>query len=142
MLIYKLTHIEAQVASFFRLWNSFNSTRRLNEKERHKTINTNSFVNINNNTAPFVSITWHLKEPLGCVVFSHCPTNNSYNKCINACSLPCSCFLAAFWHIAEGNWETKDSYVTIYVNKAKVYIFPLRKIFDYIFTRVIERVII
>ena len=30
-----------------------------------------------NNTAPFVSITWHQKEPLGCVVYSHCPTNDA-----------------------------------------------------------------
>ena len=28
---------------------------------------------INNNTAPFVSIIWHHKEPLGCVIYSHCP---------------------------------------------------------------------
>ena len=34
------------------------------------------FMNISNNTAPFVSIKWHQKEPLGCVVYSHCPTND------------------------------------------------------------------
>ena len=34
-------------------------------------------MNINNVTAPFVSITWHQKEPLGCGVYSHCPTNDS-----------------------------------------------------------------
>ena len=42
------------------------------------------------NTATFVSITWHQKEPLGCAVYSHCPTNDSYNKCIPCCCLPCS----------------------------------------------------
>ena len=39
---------------------------------------------------PFASITWHQKEPLGCVVYSHCPTNDSYNKCKHCCCLPCS----------------------------------------------------
>ena len=38
-----------------------------------------------NNTAPFVAITWHQKEPLDCAVYSHCPTNDSYNKCIEGC---------------------------------------------------------
>ena len=30
------------------------------------------------------------KEPLGCVVYSHCPTNDSYNICIHSCCLPCN----------------------------------------------------
>ena len=47
-------------------------------------------MNINNNTTPFISITWHQKEPLGCFVFSHCSTNDSYNKCIHSCCLPCN----------------------------------------------------
>ena len=33
----------------------------LNENERYQTINANSFVNINNNNAPFVSIKRHKK---------------------------------------------------------------------------------
>ena len=37
----------------------------------------NLFKSITNDIAPFVSITWHQKEPLGCVVYSHCPTNDS-----------------------------------------------------------------
>ena len=44
-------------------------------------------MNINNNTAPFVSITWHQKDPLGCVVNSHGGTNDSYNKCIHGSCL-------------------------------------------------------
>ena len=36
------------------------------------------FFNINNNTAPSVSITWHKREPLGCAVYSLCPTCDSY----------------------------------------------------------------
>ena len=52
--------------------------------------NTNLFKSTTNNIAPFVSITWHQKEPLGCVVYSHCPTNDSYNKCIHCCCLPCN----------------------------------------------------
>ena len=43
-----------------------------------------------NNTAPFASITSHQMEPLGCVVYSHCPTNDSDNKCICCCCLPCN----------------------------------------------------
>ena len=39
----------------------------------------------NNNTAPFVSVTWYEMEPLACVVHSHCPTNDSGNKCIHSC---------------------------------------------------------
>ena len=75
--------------TFLTFCSSFNSTTYLNENERHKT-NTNLFMNINNNTAPFVSITWHQKEPLGCVVYSHCPTNDSYNNSIHSCCLPCN----------------------------------------------------
>ena len=48
------------------------------------------FIYIINNTAPFVSVTWHQKEPLGCVVYWHCPTNDSCNKCIHSCCLPCN----------------------------------------------------
>ena len=50
-------------------------------------------MNINDNTAPFVWITWHQKELLGCVVYSKCLTNYSYNKCIYSCcccGLPCN----------------------------------------------------
>ena len=47
-------------------------------------------MNINNNTSPFVSITWHQKEPLGCVAYSHYPHNDSYGKCIYGCCLPFS----------------------------------------------------
>ena len=75
--------------TLLRFCSSFNSTTYLNENERYKT-NTNLFMNINNNTAPFVSITWHQKEPLGCVVYSHCPTNDSYNNSIHSCCLPCN----------------------------------------------------
>ena len=75
--------------TFLRFCSSFNSITYLNENERYK-INTNLIMNINNTTAPFVSITWLQKEPLGCVVYSHCPTNDSCNKCIHSCCLPCN----------------------------------------------------
>ena len=39
---------------------------------------------------PFVSTYWHEKEPLGCVVYSLCPTNDSYNNSIHSCCLPCN----------------------------------------------------
>ena len=37
---------------------------------------------------PFASRNCHQKEPLGCVVYSHCPTNDSYNSSIHSCCLP------------------------------------------------------
>ena len=57
-----------------------------------KLVYTNLFMNINNNTAPFVSLTWHQKETLGGVVYPHFPTNDSYDKCIYSsyCCLPCN----------------------------------------------------
>ena len=42
-------------------------------------------MNINNNTVSSASITGHEKEPLDCVVHSHCPNNDSYKKCIHIC---------------------------------------------------------
>ena len=39
--------------------------------------NDNNNNNNNNNNTPFVSITWHQNGPLGSVVYSHCPTNDS-----------------------------------------------------------------
>ena len=39
---------------------------------------------------PFTSTNWHQKKPLGCVVHSHCPTNDSYNNSIHSCCLPCN----------------------------------------------------
>ena len=55
-----------------------------------ETINTNSFVNSINNITLFAWITWHQKQHLCCVVYSHCPTNDSYNKDTHGCCLPCS----------------------------------------------------
>ena len=39
---------------------------------------------------PFASANWHQKEPLRCVVYSHCSTNDSYNNSIHSCCLPCN----------------------------------------------------
>ena len=55
--------------------------------------NRNLFININDNTALIIFCinNMHQKEPLGCVVYSHCPTNDSYNKSIHSCWwLPCN----------------------------------------------------
>ena len=86
----EITNTRAEVASLLRLWSSFDCTRYLNENERSKTINENLFVNVSNNIDPFVWIIWHKKEPLGCVVYWHCPTNGSYKKCIHNCCLRCN----------------------------------------------------
>ena len=37
---------------------------------------------------PFASKNWHQKEPFGRVVYSHCPTYDSYNNSIHSCCLP------------------------------------------------------
>ena len=68
---------------------SFNFTMYLNGNERYKT-ETNIFINIINNTAFFVSITSHQNKSLGCLVYLHCPNNDSYNKCVHSCCLPCN----------------------------------------------------
>ena len=48
------------------------------------------FYQNNSCNKPFASTNWHQKEPLGCVVYSHCPTNDSYNNSIPSCCLPCN----------------------------------------------------
>ena len=62
-LSYKVTETEAQVASFLRLWSNFSSKTYQNTNERYKTRNTNSFVNVSNNNATFVSMTWNKRNP-------------------------------------------------------------------------------
>ena len=47
-------------------------------------------MNITNNSVPSVSIRWRQKEILGCVVYSHCPTNDSCSKCKHRCCLTCN----------------------------------------------------
>ena len=81
---------------------------------------------ITNNIAPFVSITWLQKEPLGCVVYSHCPTNDTCNVCIHSCCLPCNYVTKPF-----GTFQRviRSQRVYIYhLDSAKVDIFSLRKI--------------
>ena len=53
-------------------------------------------MDVSNNTSPFVSITRHQKELLGCVVYSNCPTNDSCNKCMHSCCLPCNYVTKSF----------------------------------------------
>ena len=36
------------------------------------------------------------KDPLGCVVYSHYPANNSLKKCIHSCCLPCNYVIKPF----------------------------------------------
>ena len=78
-----------------------------------------------NDIAPFVSTTWHQKEPLGCVVYSHCPTNDSYNICIHSC-LPCNYVTKPFGILQR---VIKSQRVYIYhLDLGKVDIFSLRKV--------------
>ena len=109
--------------TFLRFCSSFNSTTYLKENERYKT-NTNLFMNTSDNTAPFASITWHQKEPLGCVAYSHCPTNDSYNKCIHSCLL-CNYVTKPFGIL---QWVLKSQNVCLSVRHSKSwYLFLLEK---------------
>ena len=93
--------------------------------------NTSLFKTITNNIARFVSITWHQKEPLGCVVYSHHPTNDSYNICIHSCCLPCNYVTKPFGILQR---VMKSQRVYIYhldsteVDSTKVDTFSLRKV--------------
>ena len=83
-------------------------------------------MSITNNITPFVSITWHQKEPLGCVVYSHCPTNDSYNICTHSCCLPCNYVTKPFGILQR---VIKSQRVYIYqLDQAKVNTFSLRKV--------------
>ena len=89
--------------------------------------NYNSFVNIYNNTAPFLSITLHQKEPLDCAVYSHCPTNDSYNICMHSCCLPCN-YVTKLFGILQRVIKSQMMLISPYaLNTSKVDIFPLRK---------------
>ena len=48
------------------------------------------YYNNNSCNRPFLSTNWHQKEPLGCVVYPHCPTNDSYDNSTHSCCLPCN----------------------------------------------------
>ena len=58
--------------------------------------NINLFKTFTYDIAPVISITWHQKEPLGYIVYPHCPTNDSYNICIHSCCLPCNYVTKSF----------------------------------------------
>ena len=74
---------------------------------------------------PFVSTIWHQKEPLGCAVYSHCPTNDSYNNNIHSCCLPCNYVTKTFCilqrviksqrvHILEKKLKASVRYLVFY----------------------------
>ena len=93
--------------------------------ERNKT-NTILFKKITNNIAPFVAITWHQKEPFGCVLYSHCPTNDSYNICIHSCCLPCN-YVTKHFAILQRVIKSQRVYIH-HLDSTKVDAFSLRKV--------------
>ena len=112
----------------FHSWGSappFNSTTYLNENERHKN-NTNLFMSIT--IALFVSITWHKKEPLCCVLYWHCPNNDSYNKCIHSCCLPCN-YVTKSFGILQRVINSQKMYI-YHLGTAKFNTFSLREVCD------------
>ena len=93
-------------------------------KSEWKKTSTNLFRSITNNIAPFLSTTWHQKETFGCVVYSHCPTNDSYHKCIDSCCLPCNYVTKSFGIFQR---VLKSQKVFIYqLDTVKVDIFSLK----------------
>ena len=65
-----------------------------------------------NNTAPFLSIPWHQKEPLGCAVYSDCPTNDSYKKCVHVWwCLPCN-YVAKPFGILQRVIKSQNVYIS------------------------------
>ena len=63
---------------------------------------------------------------MGCVVYSHCPTNDSYNICIHNCCLPCNYVTKPFGILQR---VIKSQRVYIYhLDSAKVDTFSLRKV--------------
>ena len=63
---------------------------------------------------------------MGCVVYSHCPTNDSYNKCIHCCCLPCNYVTKPFGILQR---VIKSQRVYIYhLDSAKVDTFSLKKV--------------
>ena len=99
-----------------------------------KRTNINSFKSFTNDIAPFVSITWHQKEPMGCVVYSHCPTNDSYNICIHSCCLPCN-YVTKPFGILQGVIKSQKVYI-YHLDIAKVDTFTLRKVCGKIFKKI------
>ena len=76
-----------------------------------------------NNTAPFVSITWHQAELLGCAVYSHCPTHDSHNKCIHGCRCLSCIYVTKPCRILQ-----KSQKVYVSFGQAKVDTFSLTKV--------------
>ena len=104
-------------------WGSATSLPYHIPKREWSKTNINLFKSLTNDIAPFVSITWHQKEHLGCVVYSHCPTDDSYNICIHSCCLPCSYVTKPFGILQR---VIKSQRVYIYhLDSAKVDTFSL-----------------
>ena len=72
-------------------------------------MNTNSFVNIDNNTAPFVSITWHQKKPW-VVLYTRCSLPCNYvTKTIGILQrvkILCLSSQKKLWLNFQGNWKS------------------------------------
>ena len=82
---------------------------------------------------------------MGCVVYPHCPSNDSYNICIHSCCLPCNYVTKPFSILQR---VLKSQRVYIYqLDSAKVDTFSLRtvkaakfsEIFKFKFSGLMER---
>ena len=103
-LSYEITHMKLPKPRLLHSWDSATALTLLYTKMRINKTNTNSFKSITNNISPFVSKTWH---HLGSVVYSYCPTNDSYNICIHSYCLPCNYVTEPFWAYCRGYLRVK-----------------------------------
>ena len=76
-----------------------------------------------------MSIKWHQKEPLGCAVYSHCPTNDSCNNCIHGCCLSCNYVTGILQRVIRNQKVCISSFI---LTQERLIIFPLRKFEAYI----------
>ena len=85
------------------------------------------------------------KGTLGCVVYSPCPTNDSYNICMHSCCLPCT-YVTKPFGIIQRVINSQRVYI-YYLDSAKVVTFSLRKVeaakfsenFDFKFSGLMKR---
>ena len=90
--------------------------------------NINLFKSFTYDIAPVISIIYNQKEPLGYIVYPHCPTNDSYNICIHSCCLPCN-YVTKPFGILQRVIKSQKMYI-YHLDIAKVDIFTLRKVCD------------
>ena len=66
------------------------------------------------------------KEPLDCVVYSYSPTNDSYNKYIHSCCLPCN-YVTKLFGILQRVIKSEKVYIN-HLDIAKVNTYSVTRV--------------